>query len=474
MELELAYTRCRNSLVWAIEQLQGKGELTQLEHIAELITQAMTGPWRYFHTTEHIFEVGGSVDAIEVLSALFHDLVYVQVDHGVSINISSYITPFVKEVKGQIVIRPADELPSSRMFDIVGTVFGQAPGVILSPMSGQNEFLSALIAALSLSPFLSESQIAEIAACIEATIPFRSVSSSGLTPSELLYQRLVTANDQFNFGWSDVQTIEVVKRAVRIVNRDVENFAYANSADFLDNTWNLLPETNHELINYTNSYTVVGYRLSLQKMEGFMHFLSPERVFQQFRGEPDDSTYLKLLKRTKKNLEVAKLYLGTKLVSIALIEALSASLGRDIPVSTMMGELPIPGIKTPALVDFLPDIQNPRKPSSELEIEVLGLLSQGRNQESPYDLKNSPIATFIVKSIGFDQMAHLIKFSKEFFAGKISASEFLDKCDADVVRTIAVGVRQLFESRADCFMWIEAKRNNHSCVLPNSDYCQEP
>jgi hypothetical protein len=105
---------------------------------------------------------------------------------------------------------------------------------------------------------------------------------------------------------------------------------------------------------------------------------------------------------------------------------------------------------------------------------VLGLLSQGRNQESPYDLKNSPIATFIVKSIGFDQMAHLIKFSKEFFAGKISASEFLDKCDADVVRTIAVGVRQLFESRADCFMWIEAKRNNHSCVLPNSDYCQEP
>jgi hypothetical protein len=204
MELELAYTRCRNSLVWAIEQLQGKGELTQLEHIAELITQAMTGPWRYFHTTEHIFEVGGSVDAIEVLSALFHDLVYVQVDHGVSINISSYITPFVKEVKGQIVIRPADELPSSRMFDIVGTVFGQAPGVILSPMSGQNEFLSALIAALSLSPFLSESQIAEIAACIEATIPFRSVSSSGLTPSELLYQRLVTANDQFNFGWSDV------------------------------------------------------------------------------------------------------------------------------------------------------------------------------------------------------------------------------------------------------------------------------
>ncbi len=34
----------------------------------------MTREWRYFHTPNHIFEVGSSQDAIEVLAALFHDL----------------------------------------------------------------------------------------------------------------------------------------------------------------------------------------------------------------------------------------------------------------------------------------------------------------------------------------------------------------------------------------------------------------
>jgi hypothetical protein len=467
-ELEVAYQRCKERLVWAFEQLQCEVALTELETIAELITQAMTGQWRYFHTTEHIFEVGGSVDPIEVLAALFHDLVYVQVDHGVSLNIGSYITPFVKEVKGQIVIRDAKELPDSVMFKIVAAVFGFAPGQALSPFNGQNEFLSALITALILSPLLSQSQIAQIAACIEATIPFRPLSASGLSPGELLYQRLLDANNQFNFGWSDAQTIEVVQRSVRLTNRDVENFAYENSADFLDNTWNLMPETNHELTNVNSSYTVAEYRWSLQKMEGFMNFLAPERVFQQFRGEPDEQTYRQLLSRTSKNLEVAKLYLGCKLVSIAVIEALATRLGRDIPVSTMMGELPTSDIKTPALVDYLPNIESLTKPETELESQVLELLSKGRNQDSPYDLKNSPIATFMVKSVGFGEMRRLIECAKEFFAGEISAAEFIGKCDTDTVKAIAVGVGKLFESRARCVASLDSESNFRPCVVPKS------
>jgi hypothetical protein len=122
----------------------------------------------------------------------------------------------------------------------------------------------------------------------------------------MLYQRLIAANHQFNFGWSDAEIIEIVKRCVQLSNRDVENFAYPNSADFLDNTWNLLPETNHELI-HANSYTVAGYRRSLQNMEGFMNFLSPDKVFQRFMGEPDEETYAELISKTRKNLEVAKL-----------------------------------------------------------------------------------------------------------------------------------------------------------------------
>ncbi|MEG4961429.1 MULTISPECIES: hypothetical protein [unclassified Microcoleus] len=446
MELLGEQKRCLDCLVSSIEQLGGRVEIPMLEQIAELIIQTMRGPWRYFHTSEHIFEVGGSVDPIEVLAALFHDLVYVQVDQGVSFNISSALSPFVKEVRSQLVIRDETELPNDAMYHLVASVFGFIPGKALSPFAGQNEFLSAVIAAKCLEPFLPASTIAEIAACIEATIPFRPVAPSGLSAIELLHQRLVSANRDFKLGWSDAETVEIVKRSVRLANRDVENFASPNSSNFLDNTWNLMPETNHELSN-VNSYTVGGYRRSLQKMEGFLNFLKPELVFQQFMQEPDDETYANLIARTRKNIEVAKLYLGIKLITIAILEALSYRLGRDIPLSTMMGELRTPGFKTSVLEDYLPNRQIAYPLESQLQREVLNLLAIGRNQESPYDIKNSPVATFIIKSIGFSETENFLKKAQDFFAGHISSEEFLSYCSPDVIDTISSGVMKLFDSR---------------------------
>jgi hypothetical protein len=448
MELELARARCKDRLIWAIEQLEGKVDPTQIEKITELIIQTMSGPWRYFHTTEHIFEVGGSVDAIEVLAALFHDIVYVQVDHGMNLNISRYLAPFILEDKGKLVIEKAATLPNDLMFEMVAAVFGLVPGEILSPFKGQNEFLSALIAAMALEPLLSPSLIAQIAACIEATIPFRDLSPSGLSPSERLYERLIKANHHFNFDWDEAQTITVVKRSVRLVNRDVENFAFPNSADFLDNTWNLMPETNHELSN-ADSYTVQGYRRSLHKMEEFMNYLKPELVFQQFMGEPDDPTYRILISRTHKNLEVARLYLAIKVITIAILEAISYRLGRNIPLSTLMGELPRPGTITPTLAQFLPDVLITQEPATTLQTEVLDLLIQGRNQESVYDLKNSPVATYIIKSIGFSSVGHLLKQAKAFFAGAISATEFLRELKSEVLSTIINAVEQVFANRIE-------------------------
>ncbi|MCC3407743.1 MAG: hypothetical protein JGK17_19540 [Microcoleus sp. PH2017_10_PVI_O_A] len=446
MELFGEQKRCLDALVASIEQLGGRVDIPKQEQIAELIIQTMRGPWRYFHTSEHIFEVGGSVDPIEVLAALFHDLVYVQVDQGVSFNISSALCPFVQEVRSQLVIRDETELPDDTMYHLVACVFGFVPGKTLSPFAGQNEFLSAVIAGKSLEPFLSASTIAQIAACIEATIPFRPLSPSGLSAIELLHQRLVTVNRDLDFGWTDTEIAEIVKRSVRLANRDVENFASPNSSNFLDNTWNLMPETNHELSN-VNSYTVGGYRKSLQKMEGFLNFLKPELVFQQFMQEPDDETYANMIAQTRKNIAVAKLYLGIKLITIAILEALSYRLGRDIPLSTMMGELRAPGFKTSALEDYLPNRQIAYPLESQLEKEVLDLLAIGRNQESPYDIKNSPVATFIIKSIGFAETENFLKKAQEFFAGHISSEEFLSYCAPDVIETISSGVMKLFDSR---------------------------
>jgi hypothetical protein len=449
MQLDQDKKRCLDSLVWAIEQLHGDLQMHRLHRTADLIIQTMTGPWRFFHTPEHIFEVGGTVgatgEAIEVLAALFHDLVYVQVDQGVSVNISSYISPFVKEDWGKLIIRDRDELVSDRLFDLVAAVFGFVPGQIL-PMGGQNEFLSAVIAAKSLENLLPLNIVAQISACIEATIPFRPKSASGLSASDALYGRLITINQDFEFGWTDEKMQAIVRQAVRVANRDVENFAFTSSAHFLDNTWNLLPETNHHLKS-ASSYTVQGYRTSIQKMEGFMSFLQPELVFQQFKGEPDDQTYQALVERTRKNLEVARLYLGAKLVSIGIIEALSFRIGRDIPISTMMGELPSTAHSAAQLEHFIPTIPAHVPPTTALEHEVLELLEIGRSLNSSYDVKNSPIATFVVKSVGFVELRKMLEQAKAFFKGDISSEGFLASCDSDVVRTVTNGVLELFESR---------------------------
>ncbi|OIP72397.1 MAG: hypothetical protein AUK48_11265 [Oscillatoriales cyanobacterium CG2_30_44_21] len=438
--------RCLDCLISAIADLQGHVDKKQLAKISNLIIQTMTGPWRSFHTPYHIFEVGEGGDAIEAISALFHDLVYVQVDQGISVNISRYISPYVKEDCEQLVIFDPPELQEDLVFNMVLMMFGFQHGQALLPMSGQNEFLSALIAAKALDGILSFAQLAEIAACIEATIPFRPRLESGLTCSDILFGRLVNVNEVFNFGWDDVKIAETVKRAVRLSNRDVENFASPNSSRFLNNTWNLIPETNHDLRN-VNSYSVHGYRISIQKMEGFMNFLTPETVFRRYRDEPDEKTYYKLLAQTGQNLEVARLYLGTKLTSIAVLEALSFRIGRDISLSTMMGELPLDDNPVVGLEQFLPEVTKPSQPTTAIEAEVLELLDKGRTVDSSYDVKNSPVATFMVKSIGFQEMQRMLKLSKEFFKGSLTAEELISSCDPNVMTMIKESVIKLFESR---------------------------
>lgn len=445
-ESEQDQERCLIKLRWAMQQLEGDADPARLSKTAELVIQTMTGPWRFFHTPEHIFEVGESGDAIEVLAALFHDLVYVQVDQGVSVNISGYISAFVKEITGQLVIRHQTELPNDSMFELVSHLFGFVPEQVLLPAAGQNEFLSAVIAAKSLEHALKVEQIAQIVACIEATVPFRSDAEAGLSPSDRLYERLQQLNLKRDFGWNDEQLGNVVQRSVRLANRDVENFAYPSAADFLDNTWNLLPETNHDLKN-ANSYTVHGYRVSLQKMEGFMYFLKPELVFQRFQAEPDASAYQELITRTQRNLDVARLYLGSKLLSIAVIEALSQRLGQDIPLATMMGELSSQGRSIAQLENFLPQLAMTVAPTTDLEWDVLSLVEKGRGQASSYDIKNSPVATYIIKSLGFAESRRLLAQAKEFFKETLTAEAFLAACDRTVVETITNGIVQVFESR---------------------------
>ena len=446
MDSKEAYLQCLEKLIWALNRLKSEVEPTELGRIAELIVQPMTGPWRFFHTPEHIFDVGGNEDAIEVLAALFHDIVYVQVDRSINFNVSYYITPVTKEVNKQLQIRDQSEISADATFEIVMLVFGFVPGQVLNPFSGQNEFLSALVAAKALEPFLKREQLLQIAACIEATIPFRS-NDGGITVSQRLYDRLQAVNSLLNLSLTDGQMRETVKKAVRIANRDVISFACESSAHFLANTWNLLPETNHNLTSY-GFYTIRDYRVALLKMEGFLNYLQPEVIFRQFEGYPDDRTYQRWQTTAKYNLEIAMLYLGCKLAAIALVEALSSGLGIDVSLTAIMGELPDRTAGSLRLESFFPAIQKPYEPQSDLEAEVLNLLEKGRAKSSSNtDLQNSPLATFAVKIVGFDEMRYQCDRAKEFFRENQDADEFISDFNPIVTEIVVDSILKLFDSR---------------------------
>ena len=465
MDIEQAYKKCTARLMWACASLQAKVAPSELAPIADLIVQPMTGPWRFFHTPQHIFKVGGTEDAIEVLAALFHDLVYVQVDCSINFQLSYYITPYTKEVKGQLVIREPEELPADPMFDIVASVFGFVPGELLQPFAGQNEFLSAVVAVKVLEPFLQPEHLVQIVAGIEATIPFRSTSEDGLTVSDRLKQRLQVTRDKFNLCLSDEELSEAVKKAVRVSNRDVASFAHPNPAHFLANTWNLLPETNHNLINC--SYTVRDYRIALQKMEGFMNFLRPDVIFRQYGGEPSDRAFDLWNQAARNNLEIAKLYLGSKLVAIAFIEALSSTIGPDVPLAMMMGNMPERNCGGLRLENLIPHVANAYQAKNELERQVLHLLEKGRAKSANYDLEHSPLATFMVKSMGFEEMRCQCGRAKTFFKEELSAEDFIGGFDPTVAKVLIDGVIKLFESHKNAISrmpWVKNRVLWQSCV----------
>ena len=458
VSFESDHKQCLEKLIWAMKELQIDYEMAQLNKIANLIVQTMTGPWRSFHTPEHIFAVGGSDNAIELLAALFHDVVYVQVDKSVNFNLSYYIAPFVQEVRDQLFIRDLDELPDDELFHIILGLFGFEPAQALSSIGGQNEFLSAVVGAKVLEPFLSIKQLVEVICCIETTIPFRPDDKDGVSAAMGLYHRLEAVNQKYNVELSAEEMADTVRRAIRLSNRDVGSFANPSPARFLDGTWDLLPETNHNLHN-RSSYTVVEYRQALQKMESFMNFLKPQIIFQEFMGEPARSIYDNLVDQSEHNLQVGRLYLGCKLFTIGFLEAISRRLGRDIPLSSMMGELPSQGdddIQS-KLIDYIPVIESAFPLETEVEKEVLDLLEKGRYQNASYDLKNSPLATYIVKSIGFKAVRHQCDRAKLFFRGELSQEDFLESISPEITLTVIKGINKLFEQRQDSLMKIMPK-----------------
>jgi hypothetical protein len=419
-----------NALWRALHELDCEAETNEIELWGFSIHAALSAPGREFHNHDHVIEIAREGDALETIAALYHDAVYIQVDQGPPRSMRNEMDKALAQTDGgwRVLATAAENEVTA---DVLA-VFGRHVGDLVTATSGLNEFASALVACIQLSSALDRNQRLAIAACIEQTIPFRT------KPVNELHDRLE------GLGVPQPLRDEMLQRAVRVGNRDVENFAHNDAAQFLDNTWKLLPESNPAL-HYPMVYTVRDYRIALQKMEGFLSWLPADRVFHTWGDEPKPEIHARRVARTTGNLALAVRYLRAKLYSIALVEAIAEVTGGDVPLDYFMGGGKAARVDAKKIETYLPYLGSAR----DLDPPLQRLLAEGRASESSFDTKPSPVGAFLNSTVGEAAVMKGVEMAKRWWAGASDAASFLASQPPRPVAAIARAAANIIETRRD-------------------------
>lgn len=416
-----------NALWRALHELGSGAELTDIERWGFSIHGALSAPGREYHNHDHVVDLIAEGDSLEVIAALYHDAVYIQVDQDLPRSMKHELATVIAHEGGGWRILPTAAGPVTG--DTLA-VFGRKVGDVVTPTTGLNELCSALVAAIQLHDALTREQTIAISACIEQTIPFRP------DPVMALRERLVL------LGLDGDVLAGAMKRAVRLGNRDVENFCDNDAARFLDNTWKLLPESNPALHDPL-LYTVRDYRAALQKMEAFLGTLPAERVFHTFADEPRPETHARRVARATGNLELAVRYLRAKLYSISVVEAISIVTGGDVPLDYFMGGK---DERMKRIEQFLPTALAPAR---DLDPDLHELLAKGRAGESSFDTGPSPLGAFLHATCGEAEVMKGVEQARRWWGGAMDAEQFLRALPARPTAAIARAAANIIDTRRD-------------------------
>jgi hypothetical protein len=434
------------SVLWkALHDLGVNPETSDVERWGFSIHGALSAPGREYHNHDHVMSLTHNCEPLEVLAALYHDAVYIQVDKQFPKSMADELATVLEPATtGWRVLAAAGD---NEVTADVLAVFGRKAGDLVSTSHALNELASALVASIQLGSALDRNQRLAIAACIEQTIPFRA------DPVPELHARLAA------LGLQGDELDQTVMRALRVGNRDVENFADNDAARFLDNTWKLLPESNPAL-HFPHVYTVHDYRMALQKMEGFLTTLPADRVFHAWGTEPSAGVHARRVARATGNLELAVRYLRAKLYSIALVEAIAENTGGDVPLDFFMGnakdttQSSRDGSKR--IEQFLPHLGSVKS----LDPPLHRLLQEGRASESSFDTRPSPVGAFLHSTIGEATMMAGVDKAKRWWAGASDAHGFLATQPPKPVAAICRAAAHIMDTRRDRLLML-ADRLEH-------------
>jgi len=437
------FTRVHSVLTRACAELGLEVTEAKKASISRLIAGTMGGKARFFHNPDHVIHVGSHGDSISVIAALFHDLVYLQVDEGMGNEVSALVDSAIEQNAGSLRVREvlAEEAQlACELFDV-------HPGTQISKMQGLNEFLSAMAASQVLHPVAGASTVAQILCCIELTIPFRGRDKTGRSAAEQLYDRLAKVDRKLHLNLGDQGCRQAIRRAVRLANQDVSSFAASTGADFLAHTWELVPETN-PLLRAPTAASVEAFAKALLQMEGFFSNLAPKSVFQQFDGEPSNHDLEVLAQNAARNIEEGRYYFRLKVTALAILEAAGESLGKNMGLPVLLGELSNLAVGKQKVAKFLPQKGKVAQVEGGLARRVLKLLENPHTEEIGPTLKSSPMAAFLLLELGFEQMLKLWEPAGEYLRGKISSHQLLQYFPQPTYKRVMLAIQSAIKAPA--------------------------
>lgn len=424
--------------------LEADVPMSIIESIAMTTHSAMENKKRVYHSSKHVFEMCQRMNARQTLAALFHDTVYYQIDGGFPYHAKEILDPVLSFEDTIITLNPIDQ--NNFTIQLCADVFGFKPGQNLHIFGGLNEFLSAIVAATLLAPYLKKTDLLAIVVIIEATIPFRSADQHGQNFTAALATRIKQICNDFNLLSPDESineyTEQVLIEAIEIANRDVSGFAESDPGKFLSSTWELIEESNAPL-NAVSFYTIQDYRASLMRMERFLSNLKADQIFHHYANLPSKEKLSEMRLAAKQNIVFSCHYLGAKITAIAIIEAISIETGGNCPVSMLLGDIYCDDGKPDRAENFLPI----REIQQDLDLSLLKVLEGGRDQESKHDLTSSPLTAFVYRSLGDQNMTKAFDQARKMFAQEISCLAFLKGLNQEMVKAIIHACSQIAISR---------------------------
>jgi hypothetical protein len=364
--------------------------------------------------------------ARQALAAIFHDVVYYQLDGGFPARLAGLLTPVTRQQGQGLQLLPPE--PADVPLQLCLDLFGFQPGELLAVFGGMNEFLSAVVAVRLLQTHLGLAELLAVVACIEATIPFRGPGTDGRDCSTVLAER-VRAQAQARLGLDgsalDAFVGGVLHDAVGLANRDVGGFAEPDPGRFVSATWLLIEESNAPLAA-VGVYTVQDYREALTRMLRFLDTLEATRVFQQHAGIPEPLRFEAMTRSAGANIGFAAAFLRLKIIAIAVVEALALESGGNAPVSMFLGDIRTPQGRPERVEDYLPPAPASAPGAADaLDPRLLRLMEVGRPEDSRDDLTASPLTAYLYRCLGTAGCAQALCEAERMLAGHSSARQFL-------------------------------------------------